>query len=87
MVLPKIVGVPTPKGKKVWEPYKKLKIARDSIIHFKSSDQYAADKDSLYFQFLNGGFEGYPSAAIGMIKYFIKGKKPRWLSILSNEVT
>ena len=43
LILPKIKGLPTPKGKRPWEAFKKLKEARDSTIHMKNIDQQAVD--------------------------------------------
>ncbi len=34
--------MPTPKGRAVWEKYKKIKKARDRIIHLKSIDKRAS---------------------------------------------
>lgn len=88
VVLPSLLGVSSPKGKKVWENFKKLKQARDSIVHLKSSDQYpnrgqlgTVDKSSLYFVFLNNNMTIYPIAAIMMIHYFhpSTNESSRWL--------
>lgn len=81
-VIPIIKGVPTPKGKKVWEDFKRLKDARDSTIHLKSSDQATVDRESLFFQFLSGRTSGYPIAAANLIRYFLQGVEPRWLRML-----
>jgi hypothetical protein len=87
-VIPKLLSIPSPKGKKVWQDFKKLKHARDSIVHFKSLDQYpnrkaalAVDKDSLYFVFLNNNMTLFPIAAIKMLHHFFPNPKdvPRWL--------
>ncbi len=88
IALPNLLGISSPKGKKVWESFKKLKQARDSIVHLKSSDQYpnrmqvgTIDKSSLYFVFLNNKMTIYPTAAIRMIHYFhpSTNESPRWL--------
>jgi hypothetical protein len=83
-VLPKIKGIPTPKGKKQWESFKVLKNARDSTIHLKSLDQRVVDKDSLFFQFLNRKAGFYPNASIEMIKFFTQDAPPRWLNLLDS---
>lgn len=88
LILPNLLGKDSPKGKKVWENFKKLKRARDSIVHIKSIDQYPnrrhlgrVDQDSLYFVFLNNKMTIFPKAAIEMIHYFYNGSDgdPRWL--------
>lgn len=83
LVLPKIKGIPTPKGKKVWEPFKRLEEARDSTIHLKSKDQATTDRESLFFQFLNHQSTEYPKAAADMVRYFVREKEPRWLKSLN----
>ena len=88
LVIPEIGGITTPKGKKVWENFKKLKHARDSIVHIKSIDQYPnrnnevkVDKDSLYFIFLNNEMTFFPKTAIEMILHFHQDPREilRWL--------
>lgn len=80
-IIPKIRRVPTPKGKAVWEPFKRLQEARDATVHLKASDQYSTDRDSLFFQFLSHKAAEFPKAAADMIRYFHPGKDawPRWL--------
>ena len=90
-VLPKILDVPTPKGKSVWGDYKKLKRARDAAVHIKSHDQQMAGRkatenssDFLYFNFLKYSIAEYPQAAVDMIRYFVKeDDQPRWLNKLA----
>ncbi len=84
-ILPKLVGVPTPKGKKVWEPYKILQSARDSTIHLKIHDQYATYNDALFVRFLDGEAVAYPAASIGMFRHFMREDEPRWLKALITE--
>lgn len=85
LVLPKILNVPTPKGKQVWEKYKVLKDTRDATIHLKSYDLKSVNEsknDILFFQFLNIDPLEYPKAAEAMVRYFQKEHTPRWLSAL-----
>jgi hypothetical protein len=84
MVLPKVLKTSTPKGKRPWESFKKLKKARDSAIHMKYSDQQVLSSDTLYFQFLNNSdITIYPRAAVQMLEWFTSGSAPRWLEKLS----
>ncbi|WP_348236472.1 hypothetical protein [Vibrio parahaemolyticus] len=86
LVLPKVLKKSTPKGKQPWELYKKLKIARDSTIHMKYTDQQVLSHDTLYFQFLNNSdVTIYPKAAINMLLWFTSGAVPRWLEKLAAE--
>lgn len=86
-VLPSILSIASPKGKKVWQDFIKLKRARDSTIHLKSTDQYpnqyqtgVVDRDTLFYQFLNNSPTNFPTHAIKMIEHFANPKElPRWL--------
>lgn len=78
VVLPSLLKVGTPKGKKVWQDFVILKRARDSTIHLKSYDQYpntpptnVVDEGNLFFQFLNKKPKDFPKSAIHLIKYFL----------------
>ena len=84
-VLPRLLNVPTPKGKQVWEKYKVLKDTRDATIHLKSYDLKSnneSDNEHLFFQFLNIDPLQYPKAAEAMVKYFERQNVARWLSAL-----
>jgi hypothetical protein len=81
VVLPTVLGVQTPKGKKVWQNFAKLKQVRDSTIHLKSYNAYTVqiDKESLFYQFLNSQARELPKTAFEMIEYFFGNKDmPRW---------
>ena len=78
-VLPRVMNVATPKGKRPWEAFMKLKEARDAAVHLKHGDQQTVDKESLFFQFLSGRYMRYPEASIEMIRWFVSGNEPRWL--------
>jgi len=89
IVLPDILKMNSPKGKKVWQNFVTLKRARDATIHMKSTDQYpnqystgVVDEDTLFYQFLNHKATEFPKAAINMINYFASAKEtPRWLIV------
>jgi hypothetical protein len=84
LVLPKVLNKTTPKGKQPWDSYRKLKVARDSTIHMKYTDQQVLSSDTLYFQFLNtSDITSYPQAAISMLHWFTSESVPRWLEKLS----
>jgi len=87
-VLPKILGVRTPAGIAVWEEFRRLRDARDSVAHFKMRDQHpspnAGAESTLYFQFLGKDPMIYPRAAIAILNHFHPEKKPRWLKALAH---
>ena len=86
-VLPKILDVPTPKGKKNWEGFKELKNARDSIIHMKNKETRKINEpfeDSIYFELLNHDPILFPKNAFLLISHFFEGigGEPRWAQYL-----
>ena len=87
-VLPKILGVRTPAGIAVWEEFRRLRDARDSVAHFKMRDQHpssnAGAESTLYFRFLGKDPTIYPRAAIAVLNHFYPNEKPRWLNALAH---
>lgn len=93
IVLPEIFKICTPKGKKPWEGFKKLKSARDSTIHIKSKDIHQVSKidnnlitssENLFFNLLIDDPENYPKYAFHLVEWFVKNKElPRWFNMLA----
>lgn len=83
-VLPDILGVPSPRGNRVWQSFKTLKNGRDATVHLKSREIYTrsdVDRESLFFYYLNRDARTYPTAAIKLILHFFPKQPhvPRWL--------
>jgi hypothetical protein len=80
--LPAIIGVPSPRGNRVWQSFKTLKVGRDATVHLKSHDVYTRsniDRESLFFYYLNHDVRKFPAAAIKVISHFWPNGLPRWL--------
>jgi hypothetical protein len=80
--LPTIVGIPSPRGNRVWQAFKMLKVGRDATVHLKSHDAYTrnnVDRESLFFYYLNHDVRKFPAAAIKVISHFWPNGLPRWL--------
>jgi len=80
-VLPGVFDVKSPKGGKLWEPYRKLQKARNASMHMKTYDQYALSEETLYIQFLSGEFRAFPEAAANLRAHFYADEYPRWLRL------
>ncbi|MGR3319431.1 MAG: hypothetical protein ACUZ8O_13260 [Candidatus Anammoxibacter sp.] len=81
-VLPEIFGIKSPKGKKIWQEYAKLKRVRDRIIHLKSADRRSsepADK-TIWNLLLHTSLPNMAVVAKQLIDYFAcrLEKPPRW---------
>lgn len=83
IILPDILKVPTPKGKQNWDGFKKLKKARDAIIHMKSKEVKNINEpyeESIYFELLNNDPTLFPKVSFLIISHFFEatGGVPRW---------
>lgn len=79
-VLPKALGVATPKGKKPWEQYKLLKKMRDRIIHLKTIDRTASgpEKESVWGMMLRSHGEPFCDYAHAMMGHYLTESNRRW---------
>lgn len=82
-ILPEILKIESPKGKKEWQGYRKLKDVRDRIVHLKSVDQSVVKDgpDSIWKILFDEKVPNYPEIAKNLIAYFYEKKpeaKPRW---------
>jgi hypothetical protein len=79
-VLPKALGVPSPKGKKPWQHYKLLKGMRDRIIHLKTIDRSASgpEQESVWGIMLGSHGEPFCDYAHTMMGHYLPGSSRRW---------
>jgi hypothetical protein len=86
-IVPKLLEMASPKDKKVWLDFDKLKKVRDAVTHLKYHDQRGAakailggDSDSVFFRMVNGDYDEIPRTAVTVLDYFTKPTgTPRWL--------
>jgi hypothetical protein len=83
-VLPRLLSVPTPKCRTVWEEYIHLRRLRDATVHIKSHHQWTSSsgefEDSPYAWFLQQPPLTIPLPAIGMVRYFALEHEHDWLN-------
>lgn len=79
-LVPDALGVPSPAGKAVWERYKRLKLLRDSITHFKRRDLTRKDAEptALHALLAVDPFV-HPESSLEMMRYFCGPEPARWL--------
>jgi len=88
-VLPSILGLKSPKGKKVWQNFRELKRVRDTTMHLKSYDALNRDIDeeSLFYQFFRLEVDKFPKFAFKLIEYFIVPQQsPRWFELAREQI-
>lgn len=89
-VLPAILNKESPRGKKAWHQFIKLKRIRDTTIHLKEHEAYNRgniDRESLFYQFFNQKISDYPRYAFEIIDFFsTPDQLPRWLAKLKEEL-
>ena len=79
-VLPKALGVATPKGKKSWQQFKQLKKMRDRIIHLKSVDHSPSgpENESVWGMMLRSHGEPFCDYAHAMMGHYVLASNRRW---------
>ena len=82
VVLPEVLGCPSPRGSKCWQGYRQLKQTRDRLVHMKSDDRRSsqADVKTLWTAVIIAPAPHV--AAKALIDHFVKAmhNKPGWHS-------
>lgn len=82
-LLPKVMDIDSPKGKKCWQDLRSLKVIRDRIIHMKSDDRRSSGHD--VSTIWNSVFKLEPpyKQALSIMQYFIDSmdEAPRWYKL------
>lgn len=88
-VLPKLFSVSTPKGKKVWDGFKKLQKSRDAAVHIKYRESIQInDLETLYSALFFSDLLNYPRFALDVIRWFYSDTEPLiWISKASSEIS
>lgn len=82
-ILPTILNVKSPKGKKIYQNYVAIREVRDRIIHMKSKDRKSGEKKTIWNDLLHINHTNPVTSAIELLKYFRQDNNlPRWLSKL-----
>lgn len=80
VVLPEVLGCPSPRGSKCWAGYKQLKQTRDRLVHMKSDDRKSsqADVKTLWSAVIVAPAPHVEAKAL--IDHFVKAmlNKPEW---------
>lgn len=84
-VIPEVFGIATPKGRRVWNQFQKLKNVRDRIAHCKARDRAASkpDSDVLWRALLDPASRKTAFDAYRLIGFFYESKPtemPRWFA-------
>jgi hypothetical protein len=80
-LLPDLLSVPTPRGRKEWEAYVNIRRVRDATIHLKSHHQWTSSEkfeESPYSWFIQQSVLAAPRAAIEMLRYFAAPHERPW---------
>ncbi len=79
-ILPIILKVKSPKGKKIYQNYLAAREVRDRIIHMKSKDRKSGEKKTIWNDLLNKNHVNPVMSATELIKYFFQDNQlPKWL--------
>jgi hypothetical protein len=84
LLLPQLLGIPSPKGKKPWPGFRAIQTERDALLHLKAGDTYPRGeaKQSIFHRLWVDGVASHPGSALAMIEWFYQDReKPRWLTM------
>lgn len=89
-VLPKILSIPTMKGKAVWQRFRDLESVRDEVVHLKN--QTVVDNDPskeverILFRLIAEDTRSWPKITMEVLDYFVREPIPEWYEYLKNRV-
>lgn len=85
-LLPKILSMPTPKGKTIWEGFRQLEDARDNVVHLKNQTVNDPNNNSekVLFTLLAKQPLYWPKVANDLLSYFISEPVPNWYKELKS---
>jgi len=90
-LLPVLLGVQSPKGRKPWSGFRALQTERDAIVHLKVDDASPRDpmnNQSIFHRFWVDGVALHPANAVALIEWFYATREaPRWLPELRRLTT
>lgn len=89
IILPEILGVNSPKHKKVWKNFKELKRLRNTAIHLKAHESYTTkvDEETLFYEFFMAEADEFPRFALEMIEFFSDSKEVNlWLESYRKQI-
>jgi hypothetical protein len=80
-ILPDILFVKSPKGKKIWEKFRHLEKLRDRLIHLKSTDMQPSgpENKSIWGDLIRNHQTNFSEQAHELMGHYLAGKQsPRW---------
>src|SRR3989338_1334193 len=89
-LLPGIVGVPTAKGKAIWERFLYLQATRDEVVHFKNqilrSTKSEDDPSQVLVRLIADDPRIWPQITMELLDYFTVSPYPEWYNQLKKRV-
>jgi len=89
-VVPKIIGIESPKGIAVWQRFRELEQARDEVVHLKNQTLVSSgtkNESRVLFQLLETDNRIWPQNALKLLLvYFVDGYSPRWAKALQSKI-
>jgi len=82
-IVPDLLGIATPSGKKTWEAYLRIKRIRDAVTHFKRHDQMRqagrTHEPTVLFDLYALDYFSLPEDAMEVLKYLQPVALQRWM--------
>ncbi len=90
-VVPKIIGIESPKGVAVWQRFRELEKIRDEVVHLKNQTLVSSETENesrVLFQLLETDNRIWPQNALKLLlTYFISDQLPRWVKALQSRIS
>ena len=89
-LVPRILSIPTPKGKAVWEHFLSLQHTRDEVVHLKNQLIHAKDpkqdSDKVLIQLIADDPRKWPLTTMQILDYFVTQPPPDWYEPLKKRL-
>ncbi|WEZ84565.1 hypothetical protein P6U16_08325 [Rhizobium sp. 32-5/1] len=90
VVLPSALGIKSPRGKRPWENYRKLKAIRDRLVHLKMIDRKASgpEDQTIWGSLIENRNQNFALVALSIIGVFSEAlQNRRWYKLADGAVT
>lgn len=89
-VLPRILSVPTMKGKAVWQRFRDLESVRDEVVHLKNqtvrNNDPSKEAEQILLRLIAEDARSWPQITMEILEYFVREPIPDWYEHLKNRV-
>ena len=89
-VVPKIIGIESPKGVAVWQRFRELEKIRDEVVRLKNQTLVSSETENesrVLFQLLETDNRIWPQNALKLLLTYYSDQLPRWIKALQSRLS